>query len=80
MIMRFEFATANRILFGEGVFLEVGSHSAKLGKRVFLVTGKTPSRAAKLTDLLTAQGLACTSFSVPGEPTTTRIKAGLEQA
>ena len=44
--MRFEFATANRILFGEGALAEIGGIALALGSRALVVTGSTPDRAA----------------------------------
>ncbi len=78
--MRFEFTTANRILFGSGAFSEAGGEAAKWGSLALLVTGKTASRADRLTGLLTAQKLACIPFSVPGEPTTSLVKTGVKVA
>ena len=39
--MRFEFATAARILFGPGTLREVAPAAAGLGQRVLVVTGRT---------------------------------------
>jgi alcohol dehydrogenase class IV len=57
--MRFEFATAARILFGEGVVREVGPAAAAMGRRALLVTGVSRDRAAPLFALLEAAGVAC---------------------
>lgn len=68
--MQFEFATANRILFGPGRLSEVPSLAGDLGRRAFLLTGKTPDRTTRLLTGLEEQGIACITSSVPGEPTT----------
>ena len=78
--MRFEFATATRILFGPGTLAEVGPAAASLGRRAMVVTGSSQERAAPLLAALAAQGLNITSLQVASEPTTELVKEGLEQA
>jgi alcohol dehydrogenase class IV len=78
--MRFEFATATRIIFGPGVVREAGKIAAKMGKCVLVVTGKTRSRAAPLLEMLADAGLETMTFQVVGEPTIDRVRTGLEQA
>ena len=46
--MRFEFATANRIIFGAGTLDEVGPIAAEMGNRALVVTGRSVDRAAPL--------------------------------
>ncbi len=78
--MKFEFATATRIIFGSHVLEEVPPIAADMGHRVFVVTGRTLERAAPLLDQLSAEGLKTVPFSVPGEPTTATVLEGVEQA
>ncbi len=78
--MKFEFATATRIVFGEGALQEIGPLAAALGMRAFVVGGSTPSRLMSLLTLLAAQGIATTVFSVPGEPTIDLVLDGVQQA
>lgn len=78
--MRFEFATAGRILFGPGVAREIPALAAGFGRRVLVVTGRDAQRAAPLIDALRDQGLAAATFTVPGEPTVALALAGVEQA
>jgi alcohol dehydrogenase class IV len=78
--MRFEFATAARILFGEGMVREVAPAAAAMGRRALLATGVSRERAAPLAALLEAAGVACVSFTVPGEPTVELIRAGAAYA
>jgi len=67
--MRFEFNTANRIVFGPGTVAEVPALAAGLGRRFFVVTGRNARRAAGLFDGLERRHLQWSSFSVTHEPT-----------
>lgn len=78
--MRFEFATATRILFGTGMLREVGALAAAMGRRALVVTGRTTERAKPLLDLLARQGLEAVTFSVGGEPTTEVAREGTQRA
>ena len=78
--MRFEFATAGRIIFGPGTIGEIGDLAADMGRRAFVVTGKTVDRAAPLIDQLKAQGVTITHFSIPGEPTTDLVLDAVDRA
>ena len=78
--MRFEFATATRILFGPGAMKEVPPIAAGLGFRVMVVTGRSGDNAASLLDLLQRKGLVCHTFHMAGEPTTTGVMAGVREA
>jgi alcohol dehydrogenase class IV len=78
--MGFEFATAARILFGEGVLRQVAPAAAGMGRRALVVTGATPERAAPLARQLEAAGLSCAPFPVAGEPTVDLIRGGAEYA
>ncbi len=69
--MRFEFATAARIVFGEGVLAEVPAASREFGTRPFLVTGRSPARAALP---------AIATFAVEGEPNVDLVRRGAEAA
>jgi alcohol dehydrogenase class IV len=78
--MRFEFATATRILFGPGSMTEVAPAAAALGRRALLVTGRDVERSQPLRERLTAQGIAAVTFAVAGEPTLETARAGLRRA
>jgi alcohol dehydrogenase class IV len=69
--MRFEFATATRIVFGEGVLGEVPTAAGAMGARALLVTGRSPARAALP---------AAATFAVEGEPTVDAVRRGVEAA
>ena len=71
----FEFATAARILFGEGSLRQVPAAAASLGRRALLVTGASPDRAAPLQRALQAAHVSTVSFAVPGEPTLDLIRS-----
>lgn len=74
--MRFEFATATRIVFGPGTVSEAAPMAAALGQRPLVVTGREPSRAASLLDGLESHGLESLTFAVAGEPTVGRVAEG----
>jgi len=78
--MRFEFATATRIIFGTGSIKEAGSHAARMGKRAFVLTGRNAARAAALINGLEANGVRCSQFSIAEEPTTDMALAAAAEA
>jgi alcohol dehydrogenase class IV len=78
--MRFEFATANRILFGPGMAREVPAAAAAMGTRALVVTGGSSERAAPVIAGLKASALDCLPFAVAGEPSVALVRAGAEYA
>ncbi len=66
--MRFEFATANRVIFGAGTSRQAGELARKAGRRALVVTGWDAGRAQFLLELLRANGVEAAVFSVAGEP------------
>jgi len=78
--MRFEFATATRIVFGPGTLAEAGALARDFGRHAFVVTGRDSRRAQRLLDLLATQKIPTTTFAVVGEPTTDDIARGLAEA
>ena len=78
--MRFEFATATHIVFGEGKLAEVAPAAAATGRRALLVTGRSVDRAAPLARALEAAALLAAPFPVSGEPTIELIRSGAEYA
>jgi len=78
--MRFEFATATRIIFGTGTISEAASVSDKMGKRPFVLAGSTLERAELLLELLGKHGIDCVTFSISGEPTTTVAAEAMQSA
>ena len=78
--MRFEFATATRILFGPGTVTEVSSAAATLGRRALLVTGSNAERSAPLRRRLTEHDIAIVAMAVAGEPTVETVRTGVQCA
>ena len=46
--MRFEFATATRILFGQGTLKQAAPIAASFGRRALIVTGSTSNHVTAL--------------------------------
>lgn len=67
--MNFEFATARRIIFGEGKRREIAKIARSLGSRVLVVTGKNQERATWLLNQLKKESCDTAIFPVEGEPT-----------
>jgi alcohol dehydrogenase class IV len=75
--MRFEFATAARIMAGAGRAAELPEVLTGLGSRVLVCTGANPERHAGLLDAL---GLPVAVLEVAGEPTIELARAGVAAA
>jgi alcohol dehydrogenase class IV len=73
--MHFEFATATRVIFGEGKAAMLPELADSFGVRVLVVTGAARDRAAALVPALAAETLA-----VPGEPTVELVREGARRA
>src|ERR1700751_5176533 len=69
--MRFEFATATRIIFGEGPAGGLPDMAHSFGTHPLVVTGASPERTAALVSPLAAE-----CFSIPVEPTVEMIREG----
>jgi alcohol dehydrogenase class IV len=78
--VRFEFATATRIVFGPGALAELGEAAAGMGRRTLLVTGRSPERAEVARERLEAAGVTSVAFSVPGEPAVGHVQRGTDLA
>jgi alcohol dehydrogenase class IV len=78
--MTFEFATAQRIVFGSGVVRQTGALASALGQRPLVVTGRRVDRAETVLASLRASGLAPEVFSVSEEPTTSLVESGVKHA
>ena len=50
--MRFEFYSAGRIIFGSGVFSEIGKLSSTFGKKALIILGKKSFRSINKFELL----------------------------
>jgi len=78
--MKFEFATAARIVFGRGSLRELGAIAAGFGTRAIVVAGGPAALAAGAVELLAAQGVAGTVHVARGEPTLDGVRAGVAAA
>ncbi len=78
--MRFEFATANRIIFGAGTLKEAAPVTASFGQRALIVTGSTTNQATRLIEQLQAQHVVVSTFNVSGEPAIETVQAGMKLA
>ena len=74
--MRFEFATATKIMFGAGRVKDAVAAAASLGRRALVVSGGTPSRLDSFVRDLRAKQVDCTPFSISGEPTLAAVAEG----
>jgi len=75
--MRFEFFTPTKIVFGQGVFCEIGTIAKSMGSRALVVCGASAPDAGHA---LASAGVACIPFHTSGEPTTMRVCEGVEKA
>ncbi|SPE40970.1 Iron-containing alcohol dehydrogenase (fragment) [Candidatus Sulfopaludibacter sp. SbA3] len=73
--MQFAFATATRILFGEGMVREAAPAARAMGRRALVVTGASRGRASALIAELDA-----VPFGVAGEPSLASIRLGAAAA
>jgi len=79
-MMRFEFATATRIIFGRGTARQTGTIVGKMGYRAFFISGRSVERAQPLIRLLKDNDVEVTRFSIPEEPTTQLALAAVAEA
>jgi len=73
--MRFEFATATRIIFGEGTAATLPDLARSFGTRPLVVTGASPERTESLVAALSTE-----TFRVSGEPTVDLVREGARRA
>jgi len=78
--MKFEFATAGRIVCGAGSAREAGKIITEFGRRALIVCGKNAARAEWLVRAVEAAGGSASVFSVSGEPTIAVAQAGTVKA
>jgi alcohol dehydrogenase class IV len=74
----FEFATANRIVFGVGKLNELSKHIERDAKRVLFVHGHSSEAIPRVQKLLAELRLPFTEFEVRVEPTVDIVRQGLE--
>jgi alcohol dehydrogenase class IV len=78
--MKFDFATATKIIFGPGRVAEAISAATSLGGRALIVGGRTQARLDAFAAKLRAQRIEHTLFSISGEPTIPAILDGIRTA
>jgi len=78
--MRFEFATATRIIFGTGTASELGNISSQFGTHALVVTGSNPDRVGDIIAHLSSASINHTIYPVKGEPTIDIVNSGKEKA
>ncbi|MDE2952798.1 MAG: iron-containing alcohol dehydrogenase [Chloroflexota bacterium] len=77
---RFEFATAARIIFGDGSAGQLASLARDLGGNALLFTDDQPERVDDLIHSLKGAGLRHTLFPVAGEPSVEVVNRAVERA
>jgi len=78
--VRFEFATATRIVFGRGTLAEAGRLALDLGKRALVVNDGANERTGSLEEILESAGVEFATVSVSGEPTIEAVEAAAREA
>ncbi len=86
--MPFEFATATRIVFGPGVFKEIGALAAGMGRRALVIANRLDSHRTLIDALaaqgqpliawLAGQGVKTTVMVVAAEPTVDVVREGTQ--
>ena len=78
--LNFEFSTAQRIIFGAGKINHIGPLATSMGKRVFLVRGKSPLKSKGVINLLAGYDLEVVEYSIDREPTIEMVQHGTNMA
>lgn len=76
----FEFATANRIVFGAGKLNELGKLLEGGAKRLLFVRDGSSDAIPRVREILSASGISFTELHVHGEPTTDVVREGVQRA
>jgi alcohol dehydrogenase class IV len=76
----FEFATAGRIVFGDGCAASVPGWAAGYGSHALVVAGRDPGRAEWLVEALQQQGTEVVLLCVDGEPDLAFVSGGADLA
>jgi alcohol dehydrogenase class IV len=78
--MKFEFMTANRIIFERGSISRIGKLAKELGTKVLLSTGMPAETTEKVVKLLKDEGLEVVVVVVTKEPSIENLEVSLELA
>lgn len=76
----FEFATANKIIFGAGKLNGLGDLIEPRVKRLLWVRGRSSDAIPRVRGMLSAQNIQVTEFQVHGEPTVELAREGVKAA
>lgn len=76
----FEFATAQRIIFGAGKLDELGKLIGGNSKRVLFVHGLASDAVVRVRGILSPFDISCAEFQTHGEPTIDVVQDGLKAA
>ena len=76
----FEFATADRIVFGAGKLNDLNKLIEGNAQRFLVVCGYASDAIARLRDILSTIGISVTEYPVHGEPTIQSVRAGIDAA
>jgi len=79
-VTAFEFATAGRVVFGDGCSASVPAWAAGFGSTALVVTGRNPARAEWLVEALQTRGAEVVLLCVDGEPDLPFVSGGAELA
>ena len=79
-MVSFEFATANRIIFGAGKLNSLAEQLTGSAQRLLLVRGRSSDAIPRVREMLSAQDIQFTEFEVHGEPSVDVVRAGVEHA
>ena len=66
--LKFEFASATRIIFGAGKIKEIGSLAAGMGNRALVIIGVRNTKAEQLVNMLREHNVTVTALDVTSEP------------
>ena len=75
--MKFEFATADQVVFGPGTLASALPPLARWGSRALVVTGQRQERAKPLLERLAELGVECATLPVSGEPSVETATRGV---
>lgn len=78
--VRFEFGTASRILFGNGMLTELGSIARSFGTRALLITGRSGLRAERVVQQLNLAQVTSHRFALNSEPTVAEVLQAKKEA
>lgn len=78
--LKFEFATAGRIVFGAGSAAEAGRLASEFGRRAFVLTGSRPERAGVVLESLRRGADVSALCQVRGEPTIAAVGTAAAEA